>query len=157
MTEFTCTGGAMRGTVLKLAKLQNAAGQRLLHLAPPFLLQDYEPVARQAFRSGKIWPFCKGQYRVSMRQNMVQKMYQFSDDLSFSCRSIERENGSRWGRAQRMSCLPKRLRCRQIEWQDGGLQHREEGHCQVKPTTWPLRISVPWFTIISNYWVTLFF
>ena len=57
MTEFTCTGGAMRGTVLKLTKLQNAAGQRLLHLAPPFLLQDYEPVARQAFRSGTILPF----------------------------------------------------------------------------------------------------
>ena len=54
MTEFTCSGGAMRGTVLKLAKFQNAAGQRLLHLAPPFLLQDYEPVARQAFRSGTI-------------------------------------------------------------------------------------------------------
>jgi len=44
----------MRGTVLKLTKLQNAAGQRLLHLAPPFLLQDYEPVARQAFRSGVL-------------------------------------------------------------------------------------------------------
>ena len=133
MTEFTCSGGAMHGTVLKLAKLQNAAGQRLLHLAPPFLLHDYEPMARKAFRSGTIWPFIWG-------QNGVKKMYQCSGDLSFSCRSIERENGSRSERAQRMSCLPKRLRCWQIEWQDGGLQHREKGHCQVKPTFWPLRI-----------------
>ena len=74
MTEFTCSGGAMRGTVLKLAMLQTTAGQRMLHLAPPFLLQDYEPVARQAFRSGTIWPFISGQNGVSMRRNMVQKM-----------------------------------------------------------------------------------
>ena len=54
MTGFTCTGGEMCGSVLKLAKLQTTSGQRLLHLAPPFLLHDYEPVARQAFRSGAI-------------------------------------------------------------------------------------------------------